>query len=201
MAKFEGTQSVPAELLDLYRATLTEGMPTGAIRKRFPFRLRLFQKGGSKVTNEQLKQRSRFETIRDKFKTLSWAERQRWYAARPPWGSLLWYYNYFMLSGLMGNAIVGDKGGGVIKSIKHYEFTLNATRTIDATVSISAVDPNKAICFFFGGGGYMGQVDSAAYAFPVYPFLHSFASSYLLVRASQDMQDNAFCSVSVIEYI
>jgi hypothetical protein len=201
MAKFEGTQSVPAEWLDLYRATLTEGMSTRAVRKRFPFRLRLFQKNGYKVKAKQLEQRSRFEAIRNKFKTVSWATRQRWYAARPPWGSLLWYYNYFMLSGLMGNAVVGNEGGGVIKSIQHKTFALPTSINQDRTVTITAVDPAKAICFFYGAGAAIYPADTMWVAIPVYPYLHSLMSSSLLVRVPTGLTEAANGSVSVIEYI
>jgi hypothetical protein len=202
MAQFEGTQSIPSELLDLYRATLTEGMPTGVIRKRFPYRLRLFQKGGYKVTDEQLKQRSRFEAIIEKFKSISDEDRARWYDARPPWSSLLWYYNYFMLSGLMGNAVVGDKGGGVIKNIKHYTFTLPAGNPVNVTVNIDTCDPKKAIAFLFGNGANeQNPGENVYYAVPVYPYLVTLASTYAVFKASMPISWDAGCSVSIIEYI
>jgi len=201
MARFEGTQSIPAELLDLYRATITEGMPTGVVRKRFPYRLRLFQKGKYKITPEQLKQRGRFESIIDKFKSISDEDRARWYAARPPWSSLLWYYNYFMLSGLMGNAVVGDKGGGVIKSIKHYTFTLPTGTPQNVTVNIDTIDPSKAIAFFYGAGIYPYGYGEAYAPLVNYPYLVSLGSSALVAKASLDNDIAAGCSVSIIEYI
>ncbi len=157
MARIEGTQNIPAEWLDLYRATLTEKLPTGAARKRFPFRLKHFQKGGNKVTDAQLEQRSRFEAIRDKFKNVSWANRQRWYAARPPWNSILWYYNYFMLSGLMGNAFVGDKGGGVIKTIQVMKASVPTTGTHVFTLPVS-VDAAKTVIMIQGSARKVPRV-------------------------------------------
>jgi len=198
MAKYEGTQEIPSELFVLYKGALVQGMPTGVIRKRFPWRLPLFQKGKYKVTDEQLEQRSRFESILEKFKTLSDEDRQRWYAARPPWGSYLWYYNYFMLSGLMGNAFVGTVGGGVIKNINHYVFTLPFGDPTEITVSISSCDPSKAIVFFYGAGPYpIGTIGGV----PSYPFLVSLNSTQVIVKASLYCDGAAGCSLSLIEYI
>jgi len=202
MAKIEGTQNIPAEWLDEYRATLTEKLPTEVSRKRFPFRLRLFQKGGYKITPEQLGQRGRFESVVDKFKDVSDEDRQRWYAARPPWGSLLWYYNYFMLSGLMGNAIVGTVGGGVIKDINHYTFTLPGGTPANVTVNIDTCDPAKAICFFYGAGAIIENPEPGVYyAVQVYPYLVALASSYAVVKASGSITGDWGCSMSIIEYI
>lgn len=198
MARIEGAQNIPSEWLDLYRATLTEKLPTGAARKRFPFRLRLFQKNGYKVSTAQLGQRSRFEAIRDKFKNVPWEVRQRWYAARPPWSSLLWYYNYFMLSGLMGNAVVGDKGGGVIKDINHYTYALPAGATPRATINVNTCDPAKSVPFFFGAG-ILEFVPGALVA--VYPFLVSLNSTQMIIGASQQIDVNSEQSVTLIEYI
>lgn len=201
MAKYEGTQEIPSELFVLYKGALVQGMPTGVIRKRFPWRLPLFQKGKYKVTDEQLEQRSRFESILEKFKTLSDEDRQRWYAARPPWGSYLWYYNYFMLSGLMGNAFVGTVGGGVIKTIQHKTFTLPLGTPTNVTVSIDTIDPTKAVAFFYGAGYMEAGPATGPYAVEVYPILISLNSSQIIARASMDIAENAGCSTSIIEYI
>jgi len=201
MAKIEGTQSIPAEWLDEYRATLTEKLSTGVGRKRFPFRLRLFSKKGYKATNTQLEQRSRFGAIRNKFKTVSHEERQRWYAAMPPWHSLLWYYNYFMLSGLMGNAVVGTAGGGVIKDINHYTFGLPAGAPTNVTVAIDTCDPTKAVIFFYGAGHKEYNDNTVAMAWAVYPYLVSLGSTFVIVKASEDIESEAGCSLSLIEYI
>jgi len=198
MAKIEGTQNIPAEWLDEYRATLTEKLPTGAARKRYPFRLRLKQLGGYKVTKNQKTQRQRWLQIRDKFKNISAADKQRWYQSRPPWHSLLWYFNYFMMSGLMGNAVVGDKGGGVIKGINHYTFMVSAGTAADVTVNIDTCDPSKAVVFFYGGGAHeLG----AGIVIALYPYPKSLNSSQVIIRPSMDSMENWYGSLSVIEYI
>ena len=197
-----GLQVIPAEWLDEYRATLTENLPADATRKRYPFRIPLRQKFGYKVSAKQQEQRNRWLEIKTKFKNIPWAVRQRWYAARPPWASLLWYYNYFMMSGLMGNAVVGDKGGGVIKDIGHYVFTLPAGTPANVTVNIDTCDPAKAVAFLFGAGGLeVNPGGTEYYAFPVYPYLVSIASTYAIFKASMDISWATGCSASIIEYI
>jgi len=197
MARIEGTQSIPATWLDAYRATLTEKLPTGAARKRYPFRIPLKQEGGYKVTANQQRQRNRWLAIKAKFKTLDLAARQRWWTARPVWNSLLWYFNYFMMSGLMGNAVVGDKGGGVIKDIYHYTFTLPSGAAPDATIVVDACDPLKSVPFFFGAG--VEVIENVPVA--IYPYLKSLASTQMVVGASMALDFAATLSVSLIEYI
>jgi len=198
MAKFEGTQDIPSELLDLYRATLNPHPTGNIVKKRYPYRLPKMQKGGKGVSEAQKKQRERFITIKNKFKGLSYAERQRWYQNEPPWSSFLWYYNYFIMSGLVGNAVVGDKGGGVIKSIKHYTFTLPVGDPANITVDIDTIDPNKAVVFFYGAGVWEF---AEGVGINVYPYLVSLNSSQAIVRASMYNDQAAGCSFSVIEYI
>jgi hypothetical protein len=198
MARIEGTQNIPSELKYFYDGTLTPLMPNAAIRSRYPWHVTQVQEGGPKESEGHKKQRARWKAIRDKFKTLTKAERQRWYAAAPPWGSLLFYYNYFMMSGLVGNAVVGDKGGGVIKDIHHYTFTLPAGTPQDVTIAIDECDPTKAVPFFFGAGWF--DVVTGAVAL-VYPYLASLSSTQMIVRASLMNGEAVGCSVSLIEYI
>ena len=124
MAKFEGTQNIPSEWIDAWRGNLTDKSPKNITRKRYPFRRPGWEDGGNKVTEGQKGQRERVKIMQGKFKNVTHAVRQRWYAARPPWNSFLWYFNYFLMSGLVGNAVNGDKGGGVIKDINHYTVTV-----------------------------------------------------------------------------
>ncbi|RLG71710.1 MAG: hypothetical protein DRO11_03860 [Methanobacteriota archaeon] len=198
MAKFEGTQNIPSEWLDLYRATLNPHPTGNIVKKRYPYRLPKMQKGGKGVSEAQKKQRERFIAIKNKFKTLSREERRRWYENEPPWSSFLWYYNYFIMSGLTGNAVVGDKGGGVIKSIKHYTFTMPAGDPVNITVNIDTIDPNKAVVFFYGAGVWEF---AEGVGINVYPYLVSLNSSQAIVRASMHNDQAAGCSFSVIEYI
>lgn len=148
MAKIEGTQSIPSELKEIYDGTLTPLQPDSVIRKRYPWRAPLMQEGGYKVSEAQKTQRQRWLTIKNKFKNVDYATRQRWYAARPVWHSLLWYYNYFMMSGLLGNVKVGDKGGGVIKSIQHFKHSVPTSGGY--SFPIATVDPAKCVVMLQG---------------------------------------------------
>lgn len=198
MAKIEGTQNIPSEWLDLYRNNLNPHPTGNIVKKRYPFKLPHMQEGGKGVTQKQIAQRNRVKQIIDKFKTLGHNERQRWYENEPPWSSFLWYYNYFMLSGLMGNAVVHDKAGGVVKSIKHYTFTLPAGSPANVTVSIDTIDPSKAVVFFYGAGVY--ELEAGAIVAD-YPYLVSLNSSQAIVKASLDNSAAAGCGISIIEYI
>lgn len=157
MAKLEGDQSIPAEWLDLYRATLTEKQPDGVSRKRYPYRVPKMQAGGDGVSADQLVQRNRFLLARNAFNTLSEAERQRWYAARPPWSSYLWYYNYFIMSSLIGNADVIHGGAGVIKSIQVMKGTCPTTGTKVFTLP-SSVDADKTVVMIQGSARKVPRV-------------------------------------------
>jgi len=148
MAKVEGVQSVPAPLLDSYRATLGEQRPNDVIEKRYPWRVKKMQEGGSGVSAAQVTQRNRFKTIRNNFNTVLAPERARWYAAMPPWSSFLWYYNYFMMSGLSGNADIPDGGAGVIKSIQVVKEEVPTTGAKSYT--IAEVDPAKCVVMIQG---------------------------------------------------
>ena len=198
MARIEGTQSIPSEWKTAYDGTLTPLMPNAVIRGRYPWRVPGLQEGGSKVKDKQKTQRGRWLSIRDKFRNVDEATRQRWYAARPQWNSLLWYYNYFMMSGLMGNAVIGNKGGGVIKDINHYNFTLGTGANPETTVAIDACDPKKTICFFYGAGW---QEVLAGVVAVMYPFLKSLGSSQLAAQVSPGLGEAVVFGVSVIEYI
>ena len=99
MAKVEGDQSIPSEWLDSYRAALGEKRPNAAVEKRYPFRVPTAKTGAAGETPARRAQRTAFKNAISKFKNLSQADRQRWYARMPEWSSLLWYYNWFMLNG------------------------------------------------------------------------------------------------------
>jgi len=194
-------QVIASEIRYEYDGTITPLMPNEIIRGRYPWRVPQMQAGGPKESAGHKEQRARWLAIIDKFKLLPWAVRQRWYAARPPWASLLWYYNYFMMSGLMGNAVIGDKGGGVIKDINHYTFQLPAGTPANVTVAIDECDPKKTVAFLFGAGFYFYAADGAVALCPVYPYLASLNSSQAIMRASLPIDVAADCGVSVIEYI
>jgi len=191
-------QVIPSELKEFYDGTATPLMPNEVIRGRYPWKMPAMQEGGSGVTDDQKEQRDRWKAIKDKFKDIPWAIRQRWYAARPPWASLLWYYNYFMMSGLMGNAEINGQGGGVIKDINHYTFSLPAGTAPDATIAVDTCDPQKSVPFFFGAGyGIVGT----NVPIQVYPYLKSLNSTQMIIGASLPLDDTANLSVTLIEYI
>lgn len=149
MAKFEGDQSIPSALLDLYRASLNPH-PTGKIvKKRYPFRMPKMQEGGTGVHPAQIAQRSRFKKAQTLFRGVGSAERARWYAAEPPWSSFLWYYNYFIMSALAGNANITQGGIGVIKSIQVMKASCPTTGGHAFTLG-TQVDKDKTVVMLFG---------------------------------------------------
>ena len=198
MVKITGDQSIPSELLDLYRGTLTEKQPDGTSRKRFPYRLKNMQEGGSGVSTKQRTQRQRFLGARNRFLNISPAERARWYAARPPWSSFLWYYNYFIMSDLMGNANINEGGAGVINSIRYYEATAPSGSPSPITVAISEVDPNKAVVMLYGNGTWEA-VEGAVV--PIYPYPVTMHATYCVLKMSGTIDVNAGIGALVIEYI
>lgn len=198
MAKITGTQNVPSALLDVYRGTLGEATPKASVAKRYPYRVPPMQTEAGHPSVKQLAQRTRFTTIFGKFATLSPSERARWHDNMPEWGSLLWYYNYFMLSGLSGNADPEHGGAGLIKSIKHYTFTMPTGAPSNINVTIDTIDPTKAVVFFYGAGVNEISQDIGAI---VYPYLVSLAATLAVVKASHNNDIVAGCSLTIIEYI
>lgn len=198
MAKIEGDQNIPSALLDPYRATLTEKQPDDVGRKRYPYRVPHMQKDGADVKAGQLAQRTRFLLVRDEFNKLSDAEKARWYAARPPWSSFLWYYNYFIMSGLMDVLGANPEGASVINTIKHYTFTLPAGGPANVNIPISTINADKAAVFFYGAGW---QEVSENIGVAIYPYLVSLTHSTCVAKASGAIEVNVGCSLSVIEYI
>ena len=148
MAKLEEPQDIPSELLDLYRGTLNPNPTGNIVKKRYPFRMPRMQEGKTGVHKGQIAQRARFKEVIQNFRGVSAAERARWYAAEPPWSSFLWYYNYFIMSGLAGNANVEQGGAGVIKSIQFVSKSIPTGG--NEAVAINAVDPAKTVVMLFG---------------------------------------------------
>lgn len=148
MAKFEGEQSIPSELLDFYRGTLNPHPTGGLVKSRYPYRLPPMQEGGRGVSAKQNAQRERFKIIKGKFAELSPTERERWYDNMPPWASFLWYYNYFIMSGLTGNANPDQGGFGVIKSIQFVKENVGVGG--GKSFTINEVDPAKTVVMMFG---------------------------------------------------
>ena len=198
MAKIEGAQSIPSELKELYDGTITPKSGVNIVRRRYPWRKPNKQLGGYSVTVAEKAQRQRWLDIIAKFKTVDLATRQRWFAALPPWATNLWYFNYFQMSGLKGNAVIGAMEGGLIKDINHYTFTLPNGTPQPVTVTIDECDPTK-VAVFFAGAGWKEILSN--FAISVFPYLVSLHSTYLVVQGSLAVGENAACGCSVIEYI
>lgn len=101
MAKFEGTQSIPSELLDEYRATLNPHPTGNIVKKRYPFRVPKMQTDKGHPHAAQLTQRQSFLTAITGYKNLSWANKQQWYDTTDDIGPGQWYYNFKMKQALL----------------------------------------------------------------------------------------------------
>lgn len=198
MAKVTPPQEIPSELLDGYRATLGEKRPDHGVRKRYPYRVPTMQSEVGHPSPKQKAQRERFNRAVQKFDITPFADRQRWYAAAPEWGSFLWYYDFFILSALMGNAYLDSGGLGVIKSIQYVTGTLPNGAPQDVNIVIATVDPAKTVAMLFGAGIY--QAEEGAWV-PIYPYPKAIIAEQLTVRASMDIDGAAGISAIVIEYI
>jgi hypothetical protein len=103
----------------------------------------------------------------------------------------------------MGNAVVGDKGGGVIKLIQHIQATIGTAGT---TLNFpTAIDPQKAVIMAWGGAhnhdaGY--EVSWAwAWAWLCYPVPKILNSSQFAIDWSEIPEAPGIASFSIIEYI
>ena len=203
MAKTEGTQSIPSALLDKYRATLGEQKPDLGIQKRYPYRLPTFQSKRGHPSRAQRTQRARFLLARDSFKTISRPEKERWYAAMPEWSSLLWYYNFFILSSLMDVLGADARGASVIKSIQNrtIEIPLAGTTITHDTV----VDSSKVVVMMFGASyafnwDQVGDVPYA-WAWPVNPIWGTLNNTNISLTWGILPEVAANVSLQLIEYI
>ena len=203
MAKTEGTQSIPSELLDAYRATLGEQAPNLVVEKRYPHKVPRMRDGRGNVTAKQRIQRDRFTYVKEKFGTLSAAEKARWYAAMPEWSSLLWYYNYFIMSGLMDVLGADGRGASVIKSLQNRTIDVPASGT---TITHAAViDAAKTVVMLWGGSynynwDQVGDVPYA-WAWAVYPVWGTLSNTNISITWSIDVQAAAKVALQIIEYI
>ena len=205
MAKHEGDQSIPSEWLDEYRAALNPH-PTGKIvKKRYPFRVPKMQTNKGHPHANQLAQRNRFLEAKSDFEDLGSTERARWYAAEPPWSSFLWYYNYFIMSSLTGNANINQGGAGVIKSIQFKQISMPAAAG-EGQVAITAVDIAKSVVMLFGNSAIIYEWETGSVVVTVYPYVSSFASELVkckwsMTSYSGEDTKTATIGLIIIEYI
>lgn len=205
MAKTDGTQNIPSELLDGYRAALGEERPDDGVRKRYPYRVPTMQTLVGHPATKQKAQRARFLTAISDFANVDEATRQRWYAAMPEWGSFLWYYNYFIMSSLTGNANIPQGGAGMIKSIQFKTIAMPAGAG-EGQVAIDAVDINKSVVMLYGNSYTWSEAEQWAMSVTVYPYVSSFAAELVKCKwpiSSVAGNDTvaANIGITVIEYI
>ncbi len=203
MVKITGNQTIPAEWNEQYAGTLTLVLPDGTIRKRYPFHVKLKQEGGYKVSAKQKAQRERFKDGKDQFRETGSAERTRWWNAMPQWKSVLWYYNYFMMSAISGVLGAMPQGAMVIKGIQNFVVTCGNTQNI-ITIP-TAIDPEKAIVFIFGAGHDANWATSGTvfdyYAWKRTPAWWGLNSSRMTMIMENDIDADAIMTTQIIEYI
>lgn len=157
MAKVDGVQTIPSALFYKYAALLTPKLSGAQIRTRTPFDRPDSQAGGPDESAGQAAQRTRFKTVMTNFASLSPAERTAWYDAMPQWHSLLWYYNYFVMSSLLGNANIDQGGSGVIKTIQNAKASVPTTGTKVFTL-VTTVDATKTVVMIQGSARKVPRV-------------------------------------------
>jgi len=205
MATTEGAQDIPSVLLDVYRSSLEESTPGLSVKKRYPYRLPTQQAGGSNESDLQRTQRARFKTAIANFADVDAATRARWYAAMPPYSSFLWYYNYFIMSDLTGNADIEHGGAGVVKTIQFKTIAMPAG-TGEGSVAITAVDPAKCVVMLYGNSIAVDDEAGVFFVSTVYPYVSSIAAE--LVKCKWSLPAPYFTNtkaadigVTIIEYI
>jgi len=163
------------------------------------------QTKGGNPTAKQKEQRLRFIEATKKFADVDEGTRERWYAAMPEYHSLLWYYNYFIMSSLNGNADISDGGAGVIKSIQFKQISMPAG-TGEGSVAITSIDPAKSVVMLYGNSFTYREEEAWALTVHVYPYVSSIAA--LLVKCKWSVTSlsgnntaAATIGITVIEYI
>lgn len=204
MAKVD-TQSIPSELLDGYRSILGEERPDTGVRKRYPYRVPTMQTKDGHPSPKQKAERTRFLTAKENFAGVAFPTRQRWYAAAPPTSSFLWYYNYFIMSSLLGNADIPAGGAGVIKSIQFKTIAMPAG-TGEGSVAITAVDPVKSVVMLYGNSANIKEEELYSVVVPAYPYVSEIAAE--LVKCKWSIPTigpintlAANIGITIIEYI
>jgi hypothetical protein len=89
----------------------------------------------------------------------------------------------------------------LIRTIRHYLFTIPANTPQDVTIDISPVDPNRAMILLQGAGYKEGGPTTAPYAAINFPYLVSLDSTNLIINFPFINKEAAICGCSIIEYI
>ena len=197
MAKVEGTQSIASALLKKYQAALTRKTSTSHVRIRMPFELPKAKAGGLDESVARAAQRERFKTVKDSFNTLGTADRTNWYNSAPIWNSYLWYYNWFMLSGIMGVSGIPGHFEAVIKSIQYAVCQVPIAHGT-GTCTFSSVNSDKVV-FMINGAGFYEIGEGLAVA--AHPYLLTHDSTIAKFRAAMENGAAFDMSTVIIEYI
>lgn len=205
MAKFSGDQNIPSVLLDAYRGTLNPHPTGNIVKKRYPFRMPKMQEGKPGVSNKQKTQRERFKKAITDFAGTESAERQRWYAAEPPWSSFLWYYNYFIMSSLSGNANIEQGGAGLIKSIQTVTMSIGAG-SAEGSVNIDTIDPDKSVVMLNGASTNTEEGTGWYRSTTIYPYVSGKTATQIkckwsIATINAVNTTAAVISATIIEYI
>ena len=205
MADITLPQTIPSALRDEYKKVLGVARSGKRVFKRCPFRIPVMQTEGGNPSAKQKEQRLRFIEATKDFASVDNDTRERWYDAMPEYHSLLWYYNYFIMSSLNGNADISDGGAGVIKSIQFKQISMGAG-TAEGSVAITSIDPAKSVVMLYGNSYTYREEEAWALTVPVYPYVSSIAA--LLVKCKWSItalagNDTAAATIgiTVIEYI
>jgi hypothetical protein len=156
-------------------------------------------------TDKQRAQRTRFKTALADFANVDAPTRERWYNAAPIWNSFLWYYNYFLMSSLVGNANISEGGAAVVKSIQFKTMSIGAG-TAEGSVAITAVDPTKCVVMLYGNSIAVDDEGGVYFVSTVYPYVSSIAAELVKCKWSLPVPyftntKAATIGLTVIEYI
>ena len=205
MADITLPQTIPSALRDEYKKVLGVARDGNRVFKRYPFRVPSMQTKDGNPSPEQKKQRLRFIEATKSFASTDDDTRERWFDAMPEYHSLLWYYNYFIMSSLNGNADISDGGAGVIKSIQFKTIAMPAGSG-EGSVAITAIDPTKAVVMLFGQSVSKQEEEAYYIVVPVAPYISSLAAELVKCKWSlpQPTDNNTIAAsigITVIEYI
>jgi len=197
MAKVEGTQSISSPILNKYKELLTRKTTTNNVRIRMPFQLPKAKAGGQHESAARAAQRARFSTAKDRFNTLGTDDRTNWYDSSPIWNSYLWYYNWFMLSALMGVTGIPGSFEAVIKSIQYANCQIGSAGGT-GTCAYTSVNVDKVVFMINGAGWYdIG----AGVAVAAYPYLLTHNATAAQFKGALDSGSSFNMSTVIIEYI
>lgn len=142
-------QDIPSELLQYYQRSCqpsTTSRVVDYVKSRYPWRVPPMQNGGRGVSVGQRIQRDRFLYVLGKYHLLSEEAKERWRQSVAERGGYLFWYNFFVLEGLMGGG--PPEYPVMIKSIQIVKESVPVTG--GKVFTISEVDPAKCVVMLQG---------------------------------------------------